>query len=162
MSMFDKHISEEKRASLEIAEASREKEWKYPSFALKLFHGFVDWPLIYPFPVQSSDEKRQGDEFLSKLEKLLKEKLDPDEVDRTSTIPPEVIQGLADLKAFAIKIPKEYGGLGLSQVNYNRAIHLVASFCGSTAVLLSAHQSIGVPQPLKLFGTPEQKKKYFL
>jgi len=159
--VFDKHISEEKRASLELVEAAREKEWKYPSFALKLFHGVVDWPLIYPFPIQSEEEKRQGDELLSKLEKLLKERLDPDEVDRTSVIPPEVIQGLADLKAFAIKIPKEYGGLGLSQVNYNRAIHLVASFCGSTAVLLSAHQSIGVPQPLKLFGTPEQKKKYF-
>jgi len=48
----------------------------------------------------------------------------------------------------------------MSQVNYNRAIHLVASYCGSTAVLLSAHQSIGVPQPLKLFGTDDQKKKY--
>ncbi len=59
-----------------------------------------------------------------------------------------------------MKIPKEYGGLGFSQINYNRAIALVASHCGSTAVLLSAHQSIGVPQPLKLFGTPEQKKKY--
>ncbi len=161
MSIFDKHINEEKRASLELIEASRESEWKYPSFALKLFHGLVDWSLIHPFPVQSQEEKKQGDEFLAQLEKLLKERLDPDSVDRTGCIPPEVMQGLVDLKAFAIKIPQEYGGLGLSQVNYNRAIHLVASFCGSTAVLLSAHQSIGVPQPLKLFGTPEQKKKYF-
>ncbi|MFA5060328.1 MAG: acyl-CoA dehydrogenase family protein [Candidatus Omnitrophota bacterium] len=160
MSMFDKNISAEKRASLELAEASRESEWKYPSFALKLFHGVLDWKLIFPFPAQSAEDKKIGDEFLGKIENLLKAKLDPDKVDQTGEIPPEVIQGLADLKAFAIKIPQEYGGLGFSQTNYNRIIHLVASYCGSTAVLLSAHQSIGVPQPLKLFGTQEQKKKY--
>src|SRR5882672_5158440 len=161
MSMFDKNISAEKRASLELAEASRESEWKYPSFALKLFHGVVDWDLIYPFPHQSPEDKKKGDEYLKKLESFLKQNLDPDEVDRTGLIPDKVIRGLAEMKAFAIKIPPQYGGLGFSQVNYNRAIHLVASFCGSTAVLLSAHQSIGVPQPLKLFGTDEQKKKYF-
>ncbi len=160
MSMFDKNISREKRESLEFAEAARESEWKYPSFALKLFHGILDWDLIYPFPVQSPEDKKEGDEFLAKFEKLLKEKLDPDLVDRTGIIPDEVIKALAALKAFAIKIPKEYGGLGFSQINYSRAIHLVSSFCGSTAVLLSAHQSIGVPQPLKLFGTEEQKRKY--
>lgn len=158
--MFDKNISQEKKESLEFAEASRESEWKYPSFALKLFYGKLDWKAIYPFPKQPPEEKKIGDEYLKKLEALLREKLDPDKVDETGEIPPDVIKGLGDLKAFAIKIPKEYGGLGFSQYNYNRVIHLVASYCGSTAVLLSAHQSIGVPQPLKLFGTDEQKKKY--
>lgn len=160
MAMFDKSMSEEKRASLEFAEASRESEWKYPSFALKLFHGFLDWNLIYPFPRQPAEEKEIGDQYLKKLESLLKEKLNPDEVDRTCEVPQDVVDGLARIGAFAIKIPKEYGGLGFSQYNYNRIIHFVASYCGSTAVLLSAHQSIGVPQPLKLFGTDEQKKKY--
>src|SRR3989338_6461227 len=161
MTVFDKNISEEKRAALELAEASRESEWKYPSFALKLFHGILDWKLVYPFPRQTPEEKKIGDEYIKKLGVLFKEKLNPDEVDQTGEIPKEVIRGLAELKAFAIKIPKEYGGLGFSQYNYNRTIHLVASYCGSTAVLLSAHQSIGVPQPLKLFGTEEQKRKYF-
>ncbi len=160
MSMFDKNISAEKRESLEFAEASRETEWKYPSFALKLFHGIIDWPLIHPFPEQPADDRRAGDVYLKKLEAFLRENLDPDEVDRTGLIPEKVYKGLGSLKAFAIKIPKEYGGLGFSQINYNRAIHLVASYCGSTAVLLSAHQSIGVPQPLKLFGSPQQKHKY--
>ncbi len=161
MSVFDKNISEAKRASLDLAEQSREMEWKYPSFALPIFHGSVPWDLIHPFPTQSEQDKREGDLFINSLAKFLKETLDPNEVDRTGIIPDKVMKGLANLGAFAIKIPKEYGGLGLSQMNYNRAIHLVASFCGSTAVLLSAHQSIGVPQPLKLFGTEEQKKKYF-
>src|SRR6185436_16139208 len=127
-----------------------------PSFALKLFYGKLDWKLIYPFPQQSAEDKRAGEEFITKLEKVLREKINPDEIDATGIIPQEAYKALAEIKAFAIKIPQEYGGLGLSQVNYNRAIHLVASYCGSTAVLLSAHQSIGVPQPLKLFGTEEQ------
>ncbi len=160
MDMFDKSISDAKRKSLEFAEDQREAEWKYPSFALKLFHGVLDFDLIHPFPVQSEEDKKEGDQFISQLEKVLRETLDPDEVDRTGIIPDDVMRALARIKAFAIKIPKEYGGLGLGQNNYNRAIHLVASYCGSTAVLLSAHQSIGVPQPLKLFGTEEQKKKY--
>ncbi len=160
MSMYDKNISAEKKASLEFAEDAREQEWTHPSFGLQLFQGNPDWRLIHPFPAQSEEDRKKGDAFLEKLEKFLKENLDPDEVDRTYEIPDKVMKGLAELKAFAIKIPEEYGGLGMSQYNYNRAMQMVSSYCGSTAVLLSAHQSIGAPQPLKLFGTDEQKKKY--
>lgn len=160
MSLYDKNISAEKKASLEFAEQSRETEWKYPSFALQMFHGRVDWRLIHPFPVQSPADKARGDAFLQKLEMFLRNNLDANAVDQTGIIPENVMKGLAELGAFAIKVPEKYGGLGMSQANYNRAIHLVASYCGSTAVLLSAHQSIGVPQPLKLFGTEEQKAKY--
>ncbi|MCB9772345.1 MAG: acyl-CoA dehydrogenase family protein [Candidatus Omnitrophica bacterium] len=160
MSLFSKDISDEKRKSLEFAEESRENEWKYPSFVLKLFHGQLDWKMISPFPRQPDEDKKIGDAFIAKLEHILRTQLDPNEVDRTGLIPPQVYKSLADIGAFAIKVPKEYDGLGLSQINYSRAIHLVASYCASTAVLLSAHQSIGVPQPLKLFGTDAQKKKY--
>ncbi len=160
MSMFDKNISQEKLKSLEFAEAAREQEMKSPSFALKLFHGSLDLGLIHPFPKQPGEDKRACDEYMVKMEKFLRENLNPDEVDRTGDIPKKVYEGLAQLGAFALKIPKEYGGQGFSQYSYNRIMHLVSSYCGSTAVLLSAHQSIGVPQPLKLFGTPEQKKKF--
>lgn len=147
--------------AMAVAEAARESEWQYPSFVAELFMGRFRPDLIFPYPEQPEADKKQGDEFLAKLEKFLRENLDPDEVDRTHDIPVAVIKGLADLGCFAMKIPTSYGGLGLSQVNYNRAVALVASYCGSTAVWLSAHQSIGVPQPLKLFGTDEQKQKYF-
>ena len=87
-------------------------------------------------------EKAQGPQrldhigfFLAKIEPFLLENLDPNEVDRTGIIPDKVMKGLANLGAFAIKVPEEYGGLGMSQVNYNRAIQMVASYCGSTAVL---------------------------
>ncbi len=151
----------EKNKSLDVAEDAREHAWTYPSFVGELFTGKVNWGLIFPFPEQSVEDKKIGDSFCAKLGIFLKKELDADAVDRTGIIPDTVMKGLAELGCFGMKIPKEYGGLGLSQINYNRAIALVASHCGSTAVLLSAHQSIGVPQPLKLFGTPEQKKKYF-
>ncbi len=150
----------EKAKSLDVAEEAREEVWKYPSFVGDLFTGKINWQLLFPFPEQEDNDKKIGDEFLKKLEVFLKTKVDADAIDRNSLIPDEVMKGLADLGCFGMKIPKEYGGLGFSQINYNRAIAMVASHCGSTAVLLSAHQSIGVPQPLKMFGTPEQKKKY--
>ena len=156
----EKKFGEGKLKSLELAEDSREHEWKYPSFVAELFQGRLRWDLILPFPVQSAEDKRIGDEFLKQLEIVLKEHIDPDEVDRTGDIPERAFKALADMGCFAMKIPKEYGGQGLSQANYNRAVHLAASYCSSTAVWLSAHQSIGVPQPLMLFGTEEQKRKY--
>lgn len=160
MDVFDKGMSKEKRESLELAESSRESEWYYPSFVRELFHGRLPWKLIYPFPQQSEADKKIGTDYQEKLKSFLEAHLDPDEVDKTGEIPQDVIRGLTDIGAFAMKISPDYDGLGLSQVNYNRAIHLVASYCGSTAVLLSAHQSIGVPFPLALFGTEEQKRKY--
>jgi alkylation response protein AidB-like acyl-CoA dehydrogenase len=117
--------------------------------------------LICPFPEQPEEDRRIGDRFCAELETFLKEHLDANEVDRTGEIPEQVLQGLKDLGCFGMKIPKEYGGLGLSQVNYNRAVSLVATHCASTSVWLSAHQSIGVPQPLKLFGSEEQKRRFF-
>ena len=78
----------------------------------------------------------------------------------TGEYPTQVIDGLRELGAFGMKIPKEYGGLGLNQLEYSRAIEICGRYDGNIVALLSAHQSIGVPQPLKLFGTEEQKKRY--
>src|SRR3989338_8469484 len=105
--------------TLELAEESREKEWKSLSFIGELFLGHARFDLIFPYPEQSEQDHRTGDEICKKVSKLLKETLNPDEVDRTGEIPQSVIQGLAQLGCFAIKVPREYGGLGLSQVNYN-------------------------------------------
>src|SRR5205823_494619 len=115
---------------------------------------------IDPFPTQSAEDRDQDDAFLTALENLLREKVDPDEIDRTGEIPPAVLEALAKLGAFGIKVSPEYGGLGLSQTNYCHAAMLLGGYCGNLTALLSAHQSIGVPQPLILFGTEEQKRKY--
>jgi hypothetical protein len=150
-------MSSGQRAALELTEAAREAG-KKPSFVSGLFMGAFDLPRV--FPTQSAEDRDQGDAFLQKLEKLLRDKVDPDEIDRTGEIPAPVIEELAKLGAFGIKISPQYGGLGLSQTNYCRAAMLLGGYCGNLTALLSAHQSIGVPQPLILFGTEEQKRKY--
>lgn len=148
------------RDSLDVAEAARETEWKHPSFAAGLFDGNLDLDLILPYPEEAVSESEEGAAFLARLRAFLEEHVDGDRHDREGRIQPEVLDGLKRLGCFGIKIPKEYGGLGLGQTTYNRAVALVATRCASSAVWLSAHQSIGVPQPLKLFGTPEQKKAW--
>src|SRR6266545_920569 len=144
----------------EVAEAAREQEWAAPSFVRDLFLGNLRMDLIHPYPEQDPAEIARAKPFLDKLNRFLREKVDADRIDREGEIPEDVIQGLRELGAFGIKIPLEYGGLGLSQLSYMRAIELVSSVDGSLTALLSAHQSIGVPQPLKMFGTEAQKHKY--
>jgi alkylation response protein AidB-like acyl-CoA dehydrogenase len=153
-------MSEGKRAALELAEASRDPLDDRGSFASNLFIGRYDFDRIYPYPAQSEEDRAAGADFLAKLENYLRDHVDPDEIDRTGEIPPENFKGLAEIGAFGIKVPKQYGGLGLSQSNYGRAAVLLGSWDGNVAALVSAHQSIGVAQPLLLFGTEEQKRKY--
>jgi len=152
-------MSNGQRAALELTEAARENAREH-TFASGLFMGSFNLSSIAPFPTQSAEDRDQGDAFLSALERLLREKVDPDEIDRTGEIPAPVLDALAKLGAFGIKVSPEYGGLGLSQTNYCRAARLLGGYCGNLTALLSAHQSIGVPQPLILFGTEEQKRKY--
>ncbi|HSY09826.1 MAG TPA: acyl-CoA dehydrogenase family protein, partial [Candidatus Dormibacteraeota bacterium] len=152
-------MSAGQRAALELTEAARGAT-QAKTFAAGLFMGEFDLKSVHPFTIQSAEDRDQGDAFLEKLETLLREKVDPDEIDRTGEIPQPVIDELARLGAFGIKIPIEHDGLGLSQTNYCRAAMLLGSWCGNLTALISAHQSIGVPQPLLLFGTEEQKRKY--
>ena len=153
-------MSEGERAALEMTEAAREATAMERTFAGGLFLGRYDLSQITPFPEQTIEDRDQGDAFLCRLEEFLRKNTDPDAIDETGEIPDRVIEGLARLGAFGIKIPTKYGGLGLSQTNYCRAAVMLGSWCGNMTALLSAHQSIGVPQPLLLFGTPEQRQKY--
>ncbi len=143
----------------DVAEAAREAEWAAPSFVRDLFLGSLRLDLIHPYPEQDPAEVARAKPFLDQLERLLRT-VDADRIDREGEIPKEVIDALKAMGAFGIKIPREYGGLGLSQLSYMKAMELVSSVDGSLTALLSAHQSIGVPQPLKMFGTEAQKKKY--
>jgi len=153
-------MSTQARAALELAEEARVQAGPAGSFGGSLFMGRPLFDAILPFPAQSVEDEDQGDAFLARLESFLESEVDPDEIDRSGEIPDKVINGLAAMGAFGIKIPREYGGLGLSQTNYSRAAMLLGRYCGNLTALLSAHQSIGVPQPLLVFGTEEQRQKY--
>jgi alkylation response protein AidB-like acyl-CoA dehydrogenase len=152
--------SDAERDALEIAEDARSALEENPSFVASLFMGKCHWDLISPCPEPTDAELREGDELIDKVRVYLKENLDPEAVDVNGEVPKEVLKGLADLGCFGLKIPKKYGGKGFSQFNYNRVMEVVSSHCASTGTWLSAHQSIGVPQPLLLFGTDAQKEKY--
>src|SRR5438445_9902578 len=152
-------LASEKEAR-DVAEAARESEWSGPSFVRELFLGRFRLDLIHAHPAEDPNETARAKPFMDKLEAFLK-RVDSDMIDRTSNIPEEYVQELRDMGAFGIKIPTEYGGLGLSYTSYVRAMAMVTSKDGSITALLSAHQSIGLPQPLKLFGNDEQKRKYF-
>jgi alkylation response protein AidB-like acyl-CoA dehydrogenase len=149
------------REAREAAESARETEWEHPSFIRELFLGRFRLDLIHPHPEQHDpDEAARAAVFLGKLRDVLGS-IDSDAIDREGEIPEPVVQAFRDIGAFGIKIPQEYGGLGLSQMTYIRALELITSQDGSLTALISASQSIGVPQPLKLFGTEEQKQRFF-
>ncbi|MCX4457190.1 acyl-CoA dehydrogenase family protein [Streptomyces sp. NBC_01340] len=145
------------REARQVAEAAREQDWRKPSFAKELFLGRFRLDLIHPHPMPPEDDVQRGEEFLAKLRDFCETKIDAARIEREAQIPDEVIDGLKDLGALGMKIDTKYGGLGLTQVYYNKALALVGSANPAIGALLSAHQSIGVPQPLKLFGTQEQK-----
>ncbi|MBL8114174.1 MAG: acyl-CoA dehydrogenase family protein [Acidobacteria bacterium] len=152
-----KHVSEAE--ARQVAEDARETDWEKPSFLKEVFLGNYRLDLIHPFPGKPA-ERPEFRAFYDRLEKFLVEEVDSDAIDREGKIPQNVLKGLAEMGAFGMKIPKEYGGLGFTQREYGDLMKLLTSRDGNLVALLSAHQSIGVPQPVKMFGTPEQKKKY--
>ncbi|MEW1720810.1 acyl-CoA dehydrogenase family protein [Streptomyces sp. NPDC093109] len=148
------------REARQVAEAAREQGWRRPSFAKEMFLGRFRLDLIHPHPLPAPDDVRRGEEFLAKARAFCETRIDGALIEREARIPDEVIQGLKELGALGMKIDTAYGGLGLTQVYYNKALALFGSASPAVGALLSAHQSIGVPQPLKLFGTREQKDAF--
>ncbi|KUI01802.1 acyl-CoA dehydrogenase family protein [Mycobacterium sp. IS-3022] len=148
------------RQAREFAEQAREAQWRQPSFGKELFLGRLRLDLVHPHPSGSAESTEKGEAFLAKLREFCESQIDAAVIERDAQIPDKVVAGLKELGAFGMKIGTEYGGLGLSQVYYNKALMLVGSVHPSLAALLSAHQSIGVPQPISMFGTDEQKRTW--
>src|SRR3954471_21576409 len=157
--MTQTHIASEEEAR-DVAESARETDWAGHSFARDIYLGRFSLDLIHPAGRHDLEEAARAKPFLDKLREFLV-RVDSDMIDRTGNIPEEYVNELRAMGAFGIKIPREYGGLGLHYDSYVKAMAMVTSKDGSLTALLSAHQSIGLPQPLALFGNEEQKKKYF-
>ena len=153
-----RHVGESE--ARQTAEAARETSWRLPSFGKQLFLGDYRLDLIHPHPRPSEETAARGEEFCAKMLAFCEESVDPAQIERDARIPDDVIRGLASIGAFGMKIAPEYGGLGLTNLYYNRALIIAGSASPAVAALLSAHQSIGVPQPLAQFGTDEQKQRF--
>ncbi|MGW4096473.1 acyl-CoA dehydrogenase family protein [Mycobacterium sp. NPDC004974] len=148
------------RQARQVAEQAREAQWRQPSFGKELFLGRLRLDLVHPYPRGSAEATERGEAFLAKLRAFCETQIDATVIERDAQIPDKVIRGLKELGAFGMKISAEYDGLGLSQVYYNKALTLVGSVHPALGALLSAHQSIGVPQPVSMFGTAEQKRTW--
>ena len=144
----------------QVAEQAREVQWRQPSFGKELFLGRLRLDLVHPHPCGSAEAVKRGEAFLDRLRDFCESQIDAAVIERDAQIPDKVVRGLKELGAFGMKIATDYGGVGLSQVYYNKALALVGSVHPSLGALLSAHQSIGVPQPIKMFGTEEQKRTW--
>ncbi|MGO1696356.1 MAG: acyl-CoA dehydrogenase family protein, partial [Arthrobacter sp.] len=142
-----------------VAEAARDAGDARPSFAQGLYLGKTDFGLIHPHPRPTAEQTERGEAFLAKLREAVAS-FDGRLIDRESRIPDEYITVLKDLGVFGMKIPTRYGGLGLTLAYYGRALMLLGSISPSIGALVSAHQSIGVPEPVKMFGTAEQKDRF--
>ncbi|PQZ99662.1 acyl-CoA dehydrogenase [Arthrobacter sp. MYb224] len=143
----------------EVAETSREQGWERPSFAKGLYMGEVDFSLITPMPVPDPKAAARGEKFLAELKTVL-DGFNVSGIEEDARVPDEYIAALRDVGAFGMKIPEEYGGMELSLLDYGRALMRVGSVSPALGALLSAHQSIGVPEPVKRFGTDAQKREY--
>jgi alkylation response protein AidB-like acyl-CoA dehydrogenase len=143
-----------------ISEAAREKDWELPSFGKGLYLGNFQPELISPQPEMPVEAVQKGERFLAALGAFLQDEVDPQVIERDNKIPDGVVDGFKRVGALGMKVPEQYGGLGLSQVYYNRAMMLIGTWHSSLSTLLSAHQSIGLAQPLLLFGSDEQKQEW--
>ncbi len=151
------HVSEAE--ARRVAEAARQKKWDKATFVRDMFLGDFRLDLIDPYPDPDDFVGERCRDFITELTAFLRT-VDSEAIDRNRKIPSGVLDELRRMGAFGLKIPEEYGGFGFGQTEYNQVMATLGSVDGSLVALLSAHQSIGVPQPLKMFGTPEQKQRY--
>lgn len=142
-----------------VAEAARDTGDARPSFAQGLYLGRTDFGLIHPHPRPSPDEQSRGEAFLATLRTCIAA-FDGQLIEREARIPDDYIRALDEIGVFGMKIPTAYGGLGLSLAYYGRALMLLGTISPSIGALVSAHQSIGVPEPVKMFGNAEQKQRF--
>src|SRR3954468_23337385 len=148
------------REARQVAEAAREQEWKLPSFGKELFLGNFRLDLIHPQPKLDAAATEKGEKFLATLREFLVNEVDPLQIERDAKIPEEVVEGFKRIGAMGMKVAEEYGGARVSQGFYNRALTMIGPYHGALGALVSAHQSIGVAEPLRMFGSEAQKREW--
>ncbi|MBQ71381.1 MAG: acyl-CoA dehydrogenase [Planctomycetaceae bacterium] len=154
-----KNVSEKDRKQIEQAQEMMGPDPEKMGFMKNLFWGNFRQDLVFPYPTVPADETAKCDQLLAALDQYLENEHPAIQIDREQTIPDWVITKLFDLGVLGMTITEEYGGLGLGITSYNRVLERIGRTCGSTAVVVSAHQSIGC-KAVMLFGSEEQKKRF--
>ena len=154
-----KNVSEKDRKQIEQAQEMLGPDPATMGFMKNLFWGNFREEMVFPYPQVPADETAACDQLLAALDIYLETEHPALHIDREQEIPQSAIKRLFELGVLGMTIPKEYGGLGLGITSYNRVLERIGRSCGSTAVLVSAHQSIGC-KAVMLFGTDEQKKRF--
>jgi acyl-CoA dehydrogenase family member 9 len=129
------------------------------SVVKELFHGRFASNLIFPYPQFTDAQRLKVQALVGQLREFCDKYLDPVTIDRQADIPRQVIDGLSGLGILGLTAPEAVGGRGLPQMAYCRVLEEIASRCGSTAIFVNAHHSIGM-HALLLFGTESQQKKW--
>ena len=154
-----KNLSEKDRKQIEKAREMLGPDPERMGFVKNYFWGNFREELVFPYPEVSPEEIARCDQLLAELDEYFRKEHPSIQIDQEQEIPQWAIKRLFEIGLLGMIVPKEYGGGGFGITSYNRALERVGSSCGSTAVLASAHLSIGCGA-ITFFGTEEQKKKY--
>jgi alkylation response protein AidB-like acyl-CoA dehydrogenase len=154
-----KNVSERDRRQIAQAQEMLGPDPATMGFVKNLFWGNFRQELAFPYPEQPAEETARCDQLLAGLDEYLRREHPHFEIDQNQEIPDWAIRRLFELGVMGMIIPQEYGGGGFSITSYNRVLQRIGETCGSTAVMVSAHQSIGCGA-IKLFGSEEQKRRY--
>ncbi len=154
-----KNISEKDRRQIKQAQEMLGPDPERMGFIKSIFWGHFREELVFPYPQGNAEETARCDQLLAELDEYLRTRHPSFQIDRDQEIPDWVIKRLFDMGVMGMIIPKEYGGGGFAITSYNRVLDRIGRSCGSTAVLVSAHLSIGCGA-IVLFGTAEQKKRF--
>jgi acyl-CoA dehydrogenase family protein 9 len=129
------------------------------SFTKALFHGVIAEDMIFPYPEMPAEDRENTALILESVRRYFAASVDSAKIDREHEIPPAVLDGLKALGLFGLQVSTEHDGIGLSAAAYARVMQEVGGRDPAIAVMLGAHQSIGL-KGILLFGTPEQKQRY--
>ncbi len=154
-----KGISEKDRKQIRQAEEMLGPDPETMGLVKNFFWGNIREELAFPYPAVTAEETARCDQLLAELDDYLKNEHPAVQIDREQEIPQWCIDRLFKIGVLGMIIPKEYGGGGFGVTSYNRALERIGQSCGSTAVLVSAHQSIGC-KAVVLYGSEEQKRHW--
>jgi acyl-CoA dehydrogenase family member 9 len=128
-------------------------------FVKSLFFGRLNMNEIMPYPKQDPDESARTSELIGRVKVFMEKNVDPDKIDADERVPMEILRGLGEMGVLGLTVPREFGGGGFSHTAYCRVLEQIARHCASTAVMVGAHQSIGL-KALVLMGNQDQKAQF--